>query len=319
LISPFSVGLLYLYARQLDAHGPRVALRQSTLGSIVFIAAAAALLSVCQLQSLPKLASQALVGLAFLFQSSYQYLLYTQQWSFVTSIMTPEEGARWFAAIAGASSVVSSVCGSLVPHLVPRTRLLGLMALTCATLTGSLVCQERAYELAERHGFDPSGQRHAAKPDKLQPNESGSGSPTSRLAKAKQLFARVPTLRALFCEVISFQSLNTILHVAFVSALKSSIPDDLERSGYTGRLYSSINAASAAIQFAVMPALMRFAEPVWIWRLMPAVPAAVCAAQALARPGHSLPLLAAAFFLSKTLDYSVRSVVYAMVYQVRVE
>jgi ATP/ADP translocase len=136
--------------------------------------------------------------------------------------------------------------------------------------------------------------------------------------KAKQLFARVPTLRALFCEVISFQSLNTILNVAFVSGLKASIPNDLERSSYTGRLYSSINAASAVIQFVLMPALMKFAEPVWIWRLMPAVPAVVCAMQAV-RPNHSLSLLATAFFVSKTLDYSVRSVVYAMVYQVRPE
>jgi hypothetical protein len=46
------------------------------------------------------------------------------------------------------------------------------------------------------------------------------------------------------------------------------------------------------------------------------VPVFVCVIQAV-KQSHSLSLLATAFFLSKTLDYSVRSVVYAMVYQVR--
>jgi hypothetical protein len=314
LISPFSVGLLYLYTQQLDAHGPRIALWRSTLGSIVAIALFASSIALCQMVgSLPRFVSQALVGLAFLFQSSYQYLLYTQQWSFVASLMTPDEGSRWFATIAGVSSVVSSAFGSLLPYLVPRTKLLGLMALTCVTLTGSLLCQEHAYELAHRHGFDPSIQRKAVPTSHGEfPNKVA----TNRFDKARQLFSRVPTLRALFWEVISFQSLNTILNVAFVVALKATIPNDLDRSSYTGRLYSSINAVSAAIQFLVLPTVMKFAEPIWIWRLMPVVPVIVCALQA-AKSTHSLTLLAAAFFLSKTLDYSVRSVVYAMVYQVR--
>lgn len=298
LVSPFSVGLLWLYSQQLEAGGPRLALRRSTLASILVIALTAAGLSL----NLPPILSQILVGAIFLFQNSYQYLLYTQQWSFLTSIMTPEEGARWFASLAGLSSVVCSLAGSLVPVLLPRLGLLGLMAVTCVTLTVTLICQDRAYALSQQHGFLPVPVHKKAK------------AASNRLTAAVDLFRRVPTLRALLLEVLSFQSLNTILNVAFVRALKIALPADLERSAYTGRLYSAISGVSAALQFLVLPVVLQHTEPAWLWRLMPLVPLVVCGYQAT-QSNLSLSLLAAAFFFAKTMDYSLRSVIYPMVYQ----
>ena len=59
---------------------------------------------------------------------------------------------------------------------------------------------------------------------------------------------------------------------------------------------------------------MKFAEPAWVWRLMPVIPLGICIFQFTSKE-ISLTLLAAAFFLSKVMDYSLRSVVSVMVYQ----
>lgn len=56
------------------------------------------------------------------------------------------------------------------------------------------------------------------------------------VARGKDLIQRVPTLKALFCEVLSFQSLSTILNVCFVTKLRLSILDDVARASYTGKV-----------------------------------------------------------------------------------
>ena len=300
LVSPFSVLLLWAYSRQLESRGPRGALRNTTLFSVAFIGLMAPAIQLCQVKSL----SQAFIGLTFLYQNSFQYLIYTQQWSFVGSVLTPDEGARWFATLAGVCSVVCSITGSLVPVLVPRVGLLGLMATTCLTLTACHFCSDRAYALAQKHDFDPS------------PPASKKTSSSNKFRQAVDLFRRTPTLSALFLEVLSFQSLNTILNIAFVRTLQQTIPDDLTRSSYTGRFYSLINGASAALQFGLLPLVMKRVEPAWIWRVMPVVPFSICAYQAFAASSPaSLTLIAAAFYLCKLMDYSLRSVVYPMAYQ----
>ena len=310
LVSPFSVMLLYAYGRQLEAVGPRGALFRSTMASILWIIVASTSLLFCRQNDSLLHLRQLLVGVTFLFQNSYQYLLYTQQWSFVGSVLTPEEGAKWFATLAGCSSMFCTLTGAVLPFLLPYTGLLGLLSLTAVFLLGTLVASDAAYAVAQKHGFDPSEQ---------QLGKTKGKDDSSRLSKAIQLFRRVPTLGALMCEVLSFQSLNTILSVALVAALSEQIPDDLARSAFTGRLFSAINGVSAILQFAVLPVVMKKLEPAFLWRTMPLLPLLICGLQTLngGTDGvtSSLALLAVAFAAAKVLDYSVRSVVYAMVYQ----
>eukprot|EP00527_Entomoneis_sp_CCMP2396_P002127 CAMPEP_0198141828 /NCGR_PEP_ID=MMETSP1443-20131203/4763_1 /TAXON_ID=186043 /ORGANISM="Entomoneis sp., Strain CCMP2396" /LENGTH=525 /DNA_ID=CAMNT_0043804691 /DNA_START=135 /DNA_END=1712 /DNA_ORIENTATION=+ len=311
MVSPFSLILLLGYGQQLDAKGPRAALRNTTILSIVFIAFASASLHFCKAAGLPQMVGQALIGVTFLFQNSYQYLLYSQYWSFVGSVLTPDEGSRWFATLGGFSSVICSLMGGCVPFLLPHTGLYGLMASTCVALVVCLLCSDRAYALAQQHHFDPAEQ---IKKKSSKSSEEDAGSENGRLGKAIGLFKRVPTLGALFCEVLSWQSLNTILGVAFITALKTNIADDMARSAYTGRFYSYINGASALLQFLVLPTFMKYAEPKWIWRLMPVIPLVVCFLL-MFQADLSLTLLATAMFLAKLMDYSIRTVVYVMVYQ----
>jgi len=264
-----------------------------------------------------------LVGLVFLFQNTYQYLLYLQQWSFVTSVCKPNEGSRWFSTLAGFSSVFSTLAGGLVTFMLPYTGLLGLMACTCVTLMVTLLCQDRAYILAERNGFDPAQQQMEARQmasststSKISSSYDTATGEKSRLIKAIDLFRRVPTLAALFSEIVSFQSLNSILSVAFVRALTTSIPDDLARSAYTGRFYALVSGVSALVQFVVLPPVLERVELAVVWRSMPVVPLLVFLLQDILG-SESLTLIAIGFFMVKTIDYCLRTVAYAMAYQVR--
>ncbi|GAX24947.1 hypothetical protein FisN_2Lh223 [Fistulifera solaris] len=313
LVSPFSVLLLYLYGKQLDQVGPRGALYRSTVASMVFIAVAAASLQAFRVLAAPKACSQALIGLVFLFQNSYQYLLYSQHWSFVTSVLTPEEGSRWISRLAGIMSITSSLLGQTAALMLPFTGLIGLLAATCVTLVGTLLCADKAYAVASQHGFDPtqSSQKKKKKEKETtsQPNEKVH---QNKFVEAYHLFKRVPTLGALFVETVSFQTLSNILNVAFVQALKVQIPNDVLRSAYSSRLFSISNFLAAAFQFLILPAI-KF-EPKTVWRFMPLVPFAACLTLAL-QSQCSLALLGAAFGVIKLLDYSLRNVVYVTAYQ----
>lgn len=318
LVSPFSLLLLWFYARQLAQGGPRAALRTTTRGSIAVILLAAGSLKVCRIAALPVSVGQAIIAVTFLFQNSYQYLLYTQHWSFVGSVLTPAQGARYFPLLAGASSLFCSLTSSGVPMLVPRTGILGLMALTTLTLTACAWASDQAYSIAQTHGFSPAAPVVAAAPPtpRQEANNTAAVAP-GQVGTAWALFRRVPTLSVLFCEVLTFQSLSTILNVCFVRTLTLEIPGDVARAAYTGRFYGGVNAVSAALQFLVLPLAMKFAEPAWIWRLMPVLPLGFCVLQMrrTVEQSSSLALVAAAVFLCKTLDYALRTVVYPMVYQ----
>jgi ATP/ADP translocase len=315
LISPFSVILLWLYSNQLDKHGPRTALLKTNLASILIIGLAAVSLKLGVVYNLPRLFFQTVIGFTFLYQNSFQYLIYTQQWSFVASVLTPQEGSKYFATLAGLCSLVCSITGGVcLPFLLSRVGLIGLLATTCTTLSLCTICCEKAYALAQQHGFDP-----ADKQDKKKKKDTDKSADSSnRFSQAVALFQRVPTLRALLCEVVSFQSLNTLLHIAFVRALQTALPkDDLARSAYSARLFSWINMTAAALQFIVFPLFLNKTEPRTIWRGMPMLPLTICLYLVLVQPSPSslLKWTAAAFGCAKLMDYSIRSVVYPMAYQ----
>lgn len=313
LIGPFSLLLLWGYGRQLRSSGPRKALYRSTSMSIAFIGFVSSSLFACKHYALPKSLSQALIGITFLFQNSYQYLLYTQHWSFAGSVLTPEEGRRWIATITGCSSIFCSLMASLNPILLPRVGLFGLMASTMITLVATLLFSDNAYQIAENYGFDPT--------EKITSSKTGKSTVNINLSGAYKLFNRERTLMALFSETICFQTFSTILGVAFVTALKQQIPCDVDRSAYSSRLFSIINGCSAILQFLVIPQLLRWSEPAWIWRLMPFFPLVACGGLWLVlhtgttSGSTDMALLAAAFGMDKVFDYSVRSVVYIMAYQ----
>ncbi len=163
-----------------------------------------------------------------------------------------------------------------------------------------------------KHGFDPSEAmtrtKNKSNDESKQPLEE-----RSLLMKIAYLFQRVPTLGALFVEVISFQSLSTVLNVCFVRQLKEQIPLDTDRASFTGQFYAITNAVSAIMQFFALPLARKYVEPKWVYRLMPLMLLPLLIFSALQT--SSLKVAAVAFFALKMMDYSLRNVVNEMVYQ----
>jgi ATP/ADP translocase len=313
LVTPFSLVLLYWYGLVLKAQGPRSALKTTTMISIVILTlCTVSLKAVESYTSAPQIISKGIVALLFIFQNSYAHLLYTQQWSFLGSVMTPSEGTRWFSAIAGLSSLVCTMTATMVHKLAAAIGIRGLLLGTSCTLTLSLFLADYAYKLGEDCGFDPKDVR-SKQSGKQSETKEEEEEEKSLLSKTGDLFRRVPTLAALFGEVIAFQSLSTVLNVCFVRQLKEQMPQDTARASFSGRFYAYVNGTSGLMQFFVLPLARKYLEPQWVYRLMPVLllPWLVYASLQTS----SLWISAAAFFNLKTLDYSLRNVVNEMVYQ----
>ena len=310
LVTPFSLALLYWYGVILKAQGPRYALKTTKLIAIAVLTfCTISLKTVETYTSMPAIVSKALVALLFVFQNSYAHLLYTQQWSFLGSVMTPSEGTRFFSAIAGLSSLVCTLTATLVHKLASVVGILGLILGTSCSLSLSLLLADYAYKLGEDFGFDPTkdmGKKENGKKD-------GKKNDSSLVSKTTDLFRRVPTLAALFGEVVAFQSLSTVLNICFVRQLKERMPLDTDRASFSGRFYAYINGTSGLMQFFVLPLARKYLEPQWVYRVMPMLLLPWLIYSSL--QASSLWISAGAFFLLKTVDYSLRNVVNEMVYQ----
>ena len=67
-------------------------------------------------------------------------------------------------------------------------------------------------------------------------SSSGNDDEASLVTKARDVFTRVPTLWALFCEILACQGLSTLLNVLCVTKVSEVISDDTERAGWMGKV-----------------------------------------------------------------------------------
>ncbi|KAL7526515.1 hypothetical protein ACHAWF_001802, partial [Thalassiosira exigua] len=359
-VSPFSVGLLWFYARTLERGGPSSALRTHSLicagaqivsgwmlkafdgrlhGSIspawrlsdvaawskpllfflfvfqnayVFsihpdtICAPAQIMSGWMLKAFDsrlhgsmspawRLAdatawSKPLLFFLFVFQNAYVQLLYNQHWAFITSALTPEEGAKAFAPIAGLGSIASTLAAGLVSHLVNGMGLTGLLHAAGVSYVVSAILADFAFGISRIGGFEPSkydrtssvgpGEDHATTSQSttadggkgayapVSTSESAEAPPPPRpppsqtlpclkksniFRQAYALFRRVPVLEALFFEVVISQCLSSLVNFVYLYKLKSTVADDAERAGWSGSFYAWINGVSGIFQFFVIP------------------------------------------------------------------
>ena len=369
-VTPTTLGLLYWYGTILKKNGPRKALQKTTSFVILVLFVGTTLIAGLSSLSLsssgaPVAAAaascmtKAIVALLFVFQNSYAHLIYTQQWSFLGSVMTPTEGTKWFTYIAGLSSIVCTITASCVSSIATAGYgsssnsvggsggLTVLIFLTCVTLTASMICSDRAYQLSNEYGFDPSNelqQKQKKKDDDdkgtTTKSTSTSTSPTtetnnnnnnsnknsvekekdedeSLLEKTKRMFQTSPILARLFGEVITFQALSTVLNVCFVRQLKESIIVDGNRAAFTGKFYAGVNGSACIMQFLVLPLLRKYMEPQWVYRFLPLLlmPLLSYSAFFVSSTTSGLWIAAIAFFVLKSADYSIRNIANEMVYQ----
>jgi hypothetical protein len=239
-ISPMSIVLLWLYTRLLNHGGPRYAVRSSTLLCFAIMACAGLMLNTvgdCVEESL--VCQHLSRGISFamiVIQSSFVQLLSVQHWSFLGSIIqTTDDGARWFAPIAGIGSISSTVAASAVSLLVDSLGLPTLLIAGSFIIAISAFCADAAYEVAQTHGFEP---KKELKKEAISREDSSLLKQKSLWRTARNLFARVPVLAALRNEVLISQCISSLVSFLCVLKLKESLPHDADRARRTGNVSS---------------------------------------------------------------------------------
>jgi ATP/ADP translocase len=230
----------------------------------------------------------------------------------MASVLTPNESARWFAPIAGLTSIASVVGGTAVSFLSERLKLSGTLACTGLALLLSMLATGQAYSIAEKHGFSPKPRSKIARKSKQRGKKSQEYE-GGLYTKARNLFKRVPVLKALFYEILASQSLATLLNVCFVASVGATIPDDTVRAGWVGNFYALINVFSMTLQFAVLPLLMQYIEPKDLWRFTPLISLGFTTFQAF-QNNPTLYAISASLLVMKVSEYSARRMLDEMVY-----
>ena len=169
-----------------------------------------------------------------------------------------------------------------------------------------------------KNGFNPANEHNRKK---KQSKESNKQEEDSLIVKARDVFTREPTLWALFREILACQGLSTFLNVCTVTKVSEVIPDDNERAGYMGNFFALINVLSGILQFGILPAASSFIEPSMLWKGMPMIMLVMTSLLAFPRltggaagSDPTLNMVASAFLVMKTLEFSVRRMLDELVY-----
>mmetsp|Transcript_12569 Transcript_12569/g.23580 ORF Transcript_12569/g.23580 Transcript_12569/m.23580 type:complete len:537 (+) Transcript_12569:272-1882(+) len=321
-ISPTSLMLLVLYGKILQKSGPRGAIRQTTTfcasmlwftASLVFILQGMDPIKIPVLGGKSIQLIQLVVGVLFIFRESYVQLLTSQYWSFMASILTPDQSAKWFSPISGLTSITSAVAGLGVSNVVDAVGLPGALGIAGLILMSSLFFTERAYTISDKGGFTPSDDEMQKSSEKNKKKVKAKDKETSLIKKASGLFERVPVLKALFMEILAGQGLATLLNVCFVTKLSESLPDDASRAGWMGKFFASINGIAMCLQFVVIPRIMSHLEPRTLWRFMP-ITMVIALSYVCTNKDPSLYLISGSFMLFKVMEFSFRRMLDEMVY-----
>ncbi|KAL7502869.1 hypothetical protein ACHAWX_000542 [Stephanocyclus meneghinianus] len=320
-ISPISLVLLLGYGAVLGKLGPLSALKATTLGcaSVLLVSGflIAKLDGMVESHPTAKIITKYLIGTLFVFRESYVQLITSQHWSFLSSILTPNQSSRWFAPISGLTSVTSAVAAMAVGRLSQILGLSGVLVVAGLVLGLSLILGDVAYGIAQKNGFNPADEHFQKTKNTTTSNHNSDGI----ITKAKDIFTRVPTLWALFCEILACQGLSTLLNVLCVTKVSEVITDDTERAGWMGQFFATTNVLSSVLQFGILPTTSTWIEPSTLWKGMPLIMLAVTLFLAspklgtnLATAEPSLTAIALAFQLMKTMEFSVRRMLDEMVY-----
>ncbi len=157
-ISPVSFLLLLAYGSLLHNLGPLLALKHTTLGCASILGLSSLLLAKLDpliiegdtTSSLLSTLTRYIVGLLFVFRESYVQLITSQHWSFISSVLTPNQSSTWFAPISGLTSVTSAAAAMGVGKLSAVWGLQGVLGVAAIVLGGSVVFGEAAYGIAEK-------------------------------------------------------------------------------------------------------------------------------------------------------------------------
>jgi AAA family ATP:ADP antiporter len=223
--------------------------------------------------------------LLYIFGQAYIVFIVEEVWAFINSLFVPDQGKRWngvIIAVSTAGSVTGGIVTGRLSVAIGSERIVWIAAgLTiAASLLGSL-----AFRLAGKQPTPPD-----RPPEKLADHF------------AWDLLRTGPTIRRLALIVIAAQSVAVLLDIAFHQTLQTAVPLQDPRTALLGYFWSGVNLFALALQLGLCPFLL---SRVPLRRVHGAIPLlfGLAALGAVAFP--VLPVLAAVFFISKTVDYSV--------------
>ncbi len=221
----------------------------------------------------------------YIFAQAYIVLIVEQSWAFINSQFTTEDGKRWNGIII-AVTTVGSVAGGLITGLISKRIGSELVVVCAAVLTAAAaVFGVRAFR-------------------KAGPGRMAADRQPERLADhfAWDLLRSDPTLGRLALIVIASQSLSVLFDIAFNRSLQIAMPLQDPRTSFLGFFFGGVNAVSFALQLGLCPLLLRRFQ---VRHILAAIPLLYGAAAIFGVALPLLPVLGAAFFISKTVDYSV--------------
>jgi AAA family ATP:ADP antiporter len=221
----------------------------------------------------------------YVFAQAYIVLIVEQSWAFINSQFSTEDGKRWNGYIIAFSTVGSVLGGLLTGILSEKLGSEGIVMCAAAlTAVAALVGRQAFRRVAqERTTAD-------RQPDRLADHF------------AWDLLRADPTLGRLALMVVAAQSISVLFDIAFHRSLQLAMPLQDPRTAFLGFFWGGVNAVAFLLQVGLCPWLLRRFP---IRRIHAAIPLLYAAAALAGVALPLLPVLGAAFFLTKTVDYSV--------------
>ncbi len=221
----------------------------------------------------------------YVFAQAYIVLIVEQSWAFINSLFKTDDGKRWNGIII-AVTTAGSVTGGLLTGLLSERIGSELIVVGAAALTA-------AAALLSRRAFRKAG-----------PERTAADRQPERLADhfAWDLLRSDPTLGRLALIVVASQSISVLFDISFHRSLQAAMPLQEPRTAFLGYFWGGVNAVAFVLQLGLCSRLLR-RFPVRI--ILAAIPLLYGAAALVGVFWPILPVLGAALFLSKTVDYSV--------------
>ena len=221
----------------------------------------------------------------YVFAQGYIVLIVEQSWAFINSQFSTEDGKRWNGLIIAFSTVGSVLGGVLTGVLSERIGSEQIVLCAAALTAAAALLSRRAFRQAR-------------------PERTAADRQPVRLADhfAWSLLRSDPTLGRLALMVVASQSVSVLFDIAFHRSLQLAMPLQDPRTAFLGFFWGGVNAVAFILQLGLCPWLLRRFP---LRRIHAAVPLLYGAAALGGVFFPLLPVLGAAFFLSKTVDYSV--------------
>ena len=220
----------------------------------------------------------------YIFAQAYIVIIVEQVWAFINSLLRPEDGKRWNGMIIAVSTVGSVIGGIATGRLSISMGSETVLFLAAILTAAAAILGRVAFQMA---GQQPQTEN---KPKKISDHF------------AWDLLRSDRTIRRLALMVIAQQSVSVLLDIGFHRSLQLAIPLQDPRTSFLGYFWAGVNLFSLALQLGVCPFLL---SRVHIRRIHGAIPLLYGTAALAAVAFPLLPVLGAAFFLSKTVDYSI--------------